>query len=230
MLVGTVAIETSEMLSELLKRKGVPHNVLNAKQHEREAGVIAQAGRPGTVTIATNMAGRGVDILLGGNPDGMARERLRKEEVDLATLSEDDPVWLAGAGPGQGARWRPTARRCSPPAACTCWARSVTRRGASTTSCAAVPGARATRLLALLRLARRRPDAPVRRAERRGHHGTLRHGRGRADRALDLSARRSRTRRCGSKATTSTSASTCSSTTTSSTSSARSSTTSAGRS
>ena len=77
-LVGTVAIETSEMLSDLLKRKGVPHNVLNAKQHEREAGVIAQAGRSGTVTIATNMAGRGVDILLGGNAEGMARERLRK--------------------------------------------------------------------------------------------------------------------------------------------------------
>jgi preprotein translocase subunit SecA len=93
-LVGTVAIETSEMLSDLLKRKGVPHNVLNAKQHEREAGIIAQAGRPGTVTIATNMAGRGVDILLGGNPDGIARERLRKQEVDLAALSEEDPVWL----------------------------------------------------------------------------------------------------------------------------------------
>jgi preprotein translocase subunit SecA len=93
-LVGTVAIETSEMLSELLKRKGVPHNVLNAKQHEREAGIIAQAGRPGTVTIATNMAGRGVDILLGGNAEGIARERLRKQEVDLATLSEDDAVWL----------------------------------------------------------------------------------------------------------------------------------------
>jgi preprotein translocase subunit SecA len=93
-LVGTVAIETSEMLADVLKRRGVPHNVLNAKQHEKEAGVIAQAGRSGTVTIATNMAGRGVDILLGGNPDGMARERLRREEVDLAALSEDDPVWL----------------------------------------------------------------------------------------------------------------------------------------
>ena len=93
-LVGTVAIETSEMLAELLKRKGVPHNVLNAKQHEREAGIIAQAGRPGTVTIATNMAGRGVDILLGGNPDGIARERLRKDGVNLAELAEDDPVWL----------------------------------------------------------------------------------------------------------------------------------------
>jgi preprotein translocase subunit SecA len=94
-LVGTVAIETSEMLSEMLRRKGIPHNVLNAKQHEKEAGVIAQAGRPGTVTIATNMAGRGVDILLGGNPDGLARERLRREGVDLAALSESNPVWQA---------------------------------------------------------------------------------------------------------------------------------------
>jgi preprotein translocase subunit SecA len=94
-LVGTVAIETSEMLSDMLKRKQVPHNVLNAKQHEREAGIIAQAGRPGTVTIATNMAGRGVDILLGGNAEGMAREYLRHEEVDLSTLRDDDPVWLA---------------------------------------------------------------------------------------------------------------------------------------
>ncbi len=93
-LVGTVAIETSEMLADLLKRKGVPHNVLNAKQHEKEAGIIAQAGRPGTVTIATNMAGRGVDILLGGNADGLARERLRKKGVDLAALTDSDPVWL----------------------------------------------------------------------------------------------------------------------------------------
>ena len=101
-LVGTVAIETSEMLADLLKRKGVPHNVLNAKQHEKEAGIIAQAGRPGTVTIATNMAGRGVDILLGGNADGLARERLRKEGVDLAALAETDPIWHGGVGRGQG--------------------------------------------------------------------------------------------------------------------------------
>ena len=81
------------MLADMLRARGVPHNVLNAKQHEKEAGVIAQAGRPGTVTIATNMAGRGVDILLGGNSDGLARERLRKEGVDLAALAETDPVW-----------------------------------------------------------------------------------------------------------------------------------------
>ena len=85
-LVGTVAIETSEMLASMLKRQGVPHNVLNAKQHEREAIIIAQAGRPGTVTIATNMAGRGVDILLGGNAEGMARDHLRKQGHDLTSL------------------------------------------------------------------------------------------------------------------------------------------------
>jgi len=90
-LVGTIAIETSEYLSELLKRRGIPHQVLNAKHHEKEARIIAQAGRSGTVTIATNMAGRGVDILLGGNPEGLARERLRREGYDLTNL--DPEVW-----------------------------------------------------------------------------------------------------------------------------------------
>jgi len=89
-LVGTIAIETSEMLSHLLKRKGVPHEVLNAKQHEKEAVVIAQAGRPGAVTIATNMAGRGVDILLGGNAEGIARDRLRKRGKDLTEVSPEE--------------------------------------------------------------------------------------------------------------------------------------------
>ncbi len=90
-LVGTVAIETSEYLSNLLKRHGVSHNVLNAKNHEREALVIAQAGRPGAVTIATNMAGRGVDILLGGNPEGIARDNLRRAGHDLTAL--EPGVW-----------------------------------------------------------------------------------------------------------------------------------------
>jgi preprotein translocase subunit SecA len=72
-LVGTVSIENSEMLSAMLKRKGVRHVVLNAKYHEREASIVAQAGRKGSVTIATNMAGRGTDIVLGGNPEGLAR-------------------------------------------------------------------------------------------------------------------------------------------------------------
>ncbi|KAF0218993.1 MAG: preprotein translocase subunit [Geobacteraceae bacterium] len=73
-LVGTISIEKSETLASLLQRQGIPHNVLNAKQHEREAEIVAQAGRKGMVTIATNMAGRGTDILLGGNPDAMERQ------------------------------------------------------------------------------------------------------------------------------------------------------------
>jgi preprotein translocase subunit SecA len=82
-LVGTVSIEKSEMLSEMLKKVGVRHVVLNAKFHEREASIVAQAGRKGSVTIATNMAGRGTDILLGGNPEGLARG-----EVDLTAEPE----------------------------------------------------------------------------------------------------------------------------------------------
>jgi preprotein translocase subunit SecA len=88
-LVGTIAIETSEHLSKLLTRAGVPHNILNAKQHEREAVIIAQAGRPGAVTIATNMAGRGVDILLGGNPEGLAREKLRRDGVEITEATPE---------------------------------------------------------------------------------------------------------------------------------------------
>jgi preprotein translocase subunit SecA len=87
-LVGTVAIETSELVSQLLKRRGVDHEILNAKNHEREATIIAQAGRPSSVTIATNMAGRGVDILLGGNFEGLAREQLRREEIELSEIPQ----------------------------------------------------------------------------------------------------------------------------------------------
>lgn len=81
-LVGTVSVENSELLSERLRKLGIPHNVLNAKYHEREAEIIAQAGRKGAVTIATNMAGRGTDILLGGNPEFLAREYLKREEIN----------------------------------------------------------------------------------------------------------------------------------------------------
>src|SRR5947209_18031836 len=73
-LVGTVSVEKSEILSEMLKRRGIKHEVLNAKFHEKESGIVAQAGRSAAVTIATNMAGRGTDILLGGNPAGRACE------------------------------------------------------------------------------------------------------------------------------------------------------------
>ncbi len=81
-LVGTVSVENSELIARRLLKEKVPHNVLNAKYHEREAEIVAQAGRKGSVTIATNMAGRGTDILLGGNPDFMAREFLKKDEID----------------------------------------------------------------------------------------------------------------------------------------------------
>src|SRR5438105_1659580 len=94
-LVGTTSVEKSERLHELLARKGVEHEVLNAKQHEREAWVIAQAGRPSAVTIATNMAGRGVDILLGGNPDGLVEGLLKKEglTLDEATPEQREAAW-----------------------------------------------------------------------------------------------------------------------------------------
>jgi preprotein translocase subunit SecA len=89
-LVGTVSVENSELISRRLQREAVPHNVLNAKYHEREAEIVAQAGRKGAVTIATNMAGRGTDILLGGNPDFMAREFLKKEEIDPDEAEEQE--------------------------------------------------------------------------------------------------------------------------------------------
>ncbi|GLI53575.1 preprotein translocase subunit SecA [Thermodesulfovibrio yellowstonii] len=79
-LVGTTSIEKSELISKMLKKKGVPHNVLNAKYHDKEAEIVAQAGRTGAVTIATNMAGRGTDILLGGNPEFLAREMLAEKD------------------------------------------------------------------------------------------------------------------------------------------------------
>ena len=87
-LVGTVSIEKSEYLSKLLKMKGVPHTVLNAKYHEKEAEIVAQAGKLGAVTIATNMAGRGTDIVLGGNAEFMARQDLRKAEVPDEIIAE----------------------------------------------------------------------------------------------------------------------------------------------
>jgi preprotein translocase subunit SecA len=81
-LVGTVSVENSELIADRLKKVGIPHNVLNAKYHEREAEIVAQAGRKGAVTIATNMAGRGTDILLGGNPEFLAAEYLKRQEIN----------------------------------------------------------------------------------------------------------------------------------------------------
>ena len=88
-LVGTVSVEKSEALSKLLKKRGIEHNVLNAKQHEREAEIVAQAGKQGAVTIATNMAGRGTDIMLGGNVTYMAKAALKKELTKALTKDLD---------------------------------------------------------------------------------------------------------------------------------------------
>jgi preprotein translocase subunit SecA len=87
-LVGTVSVEKSEVLGTLLKRRGIRHEVLNAKFHEREAGIVAQAGRSASVTIATNMAGRGTDIVLGGNPAGMASDILHKRDLNPAEVDK----------------------------------------------------------------------------------------------------------------------------------------------
>jgi preprotein translocase subunit SecA len=88
-LVGTVSVEKSELLSRMMRQRGIPHEVLNAKQHTREAEIVAQAGRLGAVTVATNMAGRGVDILLGGNPELLARQEVIKEGYSPDVLVDD---------------------------------------------------------------------------------------------------------------------------------------------
>ena len=136
-LVGTVSIEKSERLSKLLQRRKVKHVVLNAKYHEREADIVAQAGRLGVVTIATNMAGRGTDIVLGGNPDGLARM-----EVDPAQDPEASKP-RSRSSPLSAPRTRP---RCSKRVGCRSSAPSGTSRAASTTSSVVVPVVRAIRV------------------------------------------------------------------------------------
>src|SRR6202163_1315706 len=96
-LMGTISIENSELLSTMLKKAGIPHQVLNAKQHEREAHVIAQAGRKNAVTVSTNMAGRGTDILLGGNPEAMTRDYCLKNKLALPFAPASSVI---GAAPG----------------------------------------------------------------------------------------------------------------------------------
>ena len=166
-LVGTVSIEKSERLSGMLKRRGIKHVVLNAKYHAQEAEIVAQAGRKDTVTIATNMAGRGTDILLGGNPEFMARQRALADEIvdrlpkgEEKFVDDEDFVYFYHIDAfyrvprleyeriftafRRGDRRR--ARTASSPSAASTSSRpSGTRPGASTTSCAAAPAARATR-------------------------------------------------------------------------------------
>src|SRR6185503_17693612 len=93
-LVGTASVAKSEVLSNLLLRRGIPHEVLNAKQHEREAAVVAMAGRKGAVTVSTNMAGRGTDIMLGGNPEFIADAELREISLNpVDTPEEYEAAW-----------------------------------------------------------------------------------------------------------------------------------------
>ena len=169
-LVGTTSIEKSELLSQILQRKGVKHVVLNAKFHEREAEIVAQAGRLGMVTIATNMAGRGTDILLGGNAEFVAKQDLVKKSAARAiSVAEGalNPMAVAGHVPlllpGAGIRdyagnlgqapmphyademQRKSMKRSSPQVACTSSALSGMSRGVSITSFADAPDARAIR-------------------------------------------------------------------------------------
>jgi preprotein translocase subunit SecA len=101
-LVGTVSVENSEILSQMLRRRGIPHSVLNAKYHAKEAEIVAQAGRRGAVTVATNMAGRGTDILLGGNPEFLATAELRSRGLDAAEQTDEHSAALEDAVP----RWK----------------------------------------------------------------------------------------------------------------------------
>ncbi len=96
-LVGTISIEKSEILSNMLKKRGIPHNVLNAKHHDREAEIVAQAGVPGAVTIATNMAGRGTDIMLGGNAEFLAKAEMRKQGYDEEMINAATAYFETGA-------------------------------------------------------------------------------------------------------------------------------------
>ena len=141
--MGTVSIERSELISRMLDQRGVKHEVLNAKHHQREAEIVAQAGRKGAVTIATNMAGRGTDIILGGNPEAMAWAQLQEKYPTRLEVPPEEwdalvnEIEAARADEGRrargGGRW----------AACTSSAASGTKPGASTCSSAAAAAARA---------------------------------------------------------------------------------------
>ena len=172
-LVGTISIEKSEHLANLLKKAGIPHQVLNAKQHEREAKVIAQAGRKGAVTVSTNMAGRGTDILLGGNPEAMTRDHCLREKLAIPYIAAPAVIG-ADASNGDTApnmvlfqqegkifqvpadQWKPIynqyVEQCRTEhdevialGGCTYWVPSVMKRGASIISCEGAPGVKEIR-------------------------------------------------------------------------------------
>ncbi|HTZ47610.1 MAG TPA: preprotein translocase subunit SecA [Verrucomicrobiae bacterium] len=110
-LVGTISIEKSETIADLLKKGGIPHQVLNAKQHERESRIVAQAGRKGAVTVATNMAGRGTDILLGGNPESLTREHFLKNKLAMPYAAAPAVIGAESTnGDGAGAAEQPAVQ------------------------------------------------------------------------------------------------------------------------
>jgi hypothetical protein len=178
-LVGTVSVENSELVAEMLKKIGIPHNVLNAKYHEREAEIVAQAGRKGAVTIATNMAGRGTDIILGGNPEFLANDFLKKREInpDEATPEQFEEE-LEKAKRIVDAEHKEVVAagglHISAP--------NATNRAALTTSFADAPDDRAIRARPFRSLARRRFDADFRGRQSALDDGMARNGRRRRDR------------------------------------------------
>src|SRR6185312_15162618 len=141
-LVGTTSVEKSERVSKALKRRGIPHEVLNAKYHEREAAIVAQAGRKGAVTVATNMAGRGTDIMLGGNPEFIADLELHQRGLSPVDTPEDfEAAWPEAVEKAK----RAVAEEHEQVVAAGglyVLGPSGTSRGGSTTSCAAGPGGR----------------------------------------------------------------------------------------
>ena len=194
-LVGTVSIEKSELLSGLMNRRGIPHNVLNAKNHEKEALIVAQAGRKGAVTVATNMAGRGVDILLGGNPEYLARQEMaaRDWDNDRYLLFEMDEEERAGVRGGVRAGLRevqgPDRRRARRGGRAGRTVRARHRAARVTTHRQPAPrpvgSPRRPRRVPVLPLARRRPDAHVRERPGRLDHAAPEVARRRADRGQD---------------------------------------------
>ena len=182
-LVGTVSVEKSEVVASQLRKLKIPHEVLNAKQHEREAHIVAQAGRKGAVTISTNMAGRGTDIILGGNPEFMARAEIDPEKAGQPGDEVDPGEVQGGVRALQGAvrrREAGGARRRRP-----AHPRHRAPRVAPHRQPAARPRGPPGRpgLEPLLPVARRRPDAHLRRRAHHRPHGAARHGGRRAHRA-----------------------------------------------
>ena len=228
-LVGTVSVEKSEVLSTMLKRRGIRHEVLNAKYHEKEAPIVAQAGRSGAVTIATNMAGRGTDILLGGNPSGPCLEQAARAGASTLPRRPRRSTRRPWPRRQEECAHRPRQRSWRR-AGCTSSGPSATTRAASTTSCAVAPAARATpaRRASTSRSRTRSSSASRTTASPGSWNAWASKATSPSSRKL-VSTDRSRTPSRASRATTSTSASASSSTTTSSTSSARRSTPSATR-